>query len=140
MIRKFGALASAVLAAASIVVAVGPGQAADMPVKARPIVVDPGYNWTGFYVGANGGYAWRDSKTVAFVPNDPLIQAVTCGGVLGGTCPTNAFNDLSGGFGGLQAGYNWQFQRWLLGVEADVQAGDIRGQGRNPTTYQLGLS
>lgn len=141
MTWKFGRLAGAVLAAASIVATVEFSQAADMPVKARSVAVDPGYNWTGFYVGANGGYAWRDSKNVPFTPNDPLVQAVTCGGTLGGTCPTTPANDLKGGFGGVQAGYNWQFnQRWLFGIEADIQGGDIRGRSRTATTYQLGLS
>ena len=31
--------------------------AADMAVKARPMVVDPSYNWSGFYVGLNAGWA-----------------------------------------------------------------------------------
>ena len=26
--------------------------------KAPPMIVDPGYNWTGFYAGINGGYSW----------------------------------------------------------------------------------
>ena len=32
-----------------------PGSAADMPVKAPPAPVIPIYDWTGFYIGANGG-------------------------------------------------------------------------------------
>ena len=37
-----------------------PASAADMAVKAPPPppVVAPIYNWGGFYIGANGGYAW----------------------------------------------------------------------------------
>ncbi len=34
--------------------------AADLPVRTytkAPVYVDPGYNWTGFYVGLNGGYS-----------------------------------------------------------------------------------
>jgi outer membrane immunogenic protein len=29
--------------------------------KAPAMVVDPAYNWTGFYVGANAGGAWGPS-------------------------------------------------------------------------------
>jgi hypothetical protein len=32
--------------------------AADMPVKATPMVAPTVYNWTGWYVGANFGYGW----------------------------------------------------------------------------------
>ena len=48
------------LALAFSILAFGAGSAsaADMAVKARPIVVDPSYNWTGFYVGGNVGYGW----------------------------------------------------------------------------------
>ena len=37
-----------------------PASAADMAVKAPPppLMVAPVYNWSGFYIGANGGYAW----------------------------------------------------------------------------------
>src|SRR5260370_7834682 len=38
--------------------AAAPASAADMAVKAPPPpVVAPIYNWTGFYIGANGGWA-----------------------------------------------------------------------------------
>ena len=47
----------AIALAAAIVSA--PVFAADMPVKARPVVVDPVYDWSGFYIGAHaGGYAF----------------------------------------------------------------------------------
>jgi outer membrane immunogenic protein len=130
------------ICAAAISLLCAPALAADMAPRytKAPVAAAEVYNWTGFYVGANGGYAWRGGKNDPFVANDPLIAGVTCGGILGGTCPGVPSNDLSGGFGGVQAGYNWQFnQRWLLGVEADVQGGDIRGSGRTGN-FQLGLS
>ena len=77
--------------------------AADMPLKARPMVpvVAPLYSWTGFYVGANFGGAWSNSSF------------------------TNANTGLdwtpgsSGFIGGLQGGYNYQMGNLVLGVEAD---------------------
>src|SRR5262245_39971336 len=74
-------------------------------------------NWTGIYIGANGGYAWGDT-TASFTPNDVTSQRVTCGGGGGGTCPGPLSTDLNGGFGGIQVGYNHQINlNWLVGVE-----------------------
>jgi outer membrane immunogenic protein len=103
--------------------------AADMAVKAPPPAPAPVYNWTGFYVGANGGYAWND-PTVTFTPNDINARNFTSGGVFGGTAaPPTSFN-TNGGFGGLQAGYNWQFSpKWVAGFETDFDWSDIRGSG-----------
>ena len=39
-----------------------PASAADMPVKAAPPpYVAPIYDWTGFYIGANGGWGQSNS-------------------------------------------------------------------------------
>ena len=39
--------------------------AADLPVKTytkAPVYVEPVYDWTGFYIGLNGGYSWGNSS------------------------------------------------------------------------------
>jgi outer membrane immunogenic protein len=87
--------------------------AADLPVKAPPMVA-PVYNWTGFYIGVNGGYSWGRANTSIL----PLA---------GSPWPTVPFapfkQNVDGGLGGGQIGYNWQFNpQWLAGVEADIQA------------------
>ena len=101
------------------VVSLGGAFAADMAPKRytkAPIMVDPGYDWTGFYAGLNVGYSWgRSNSTVALF------------------APFAAFPDVShnvdGVLGGIQVGYNWQVDRkWLLGVEADIQATGERGR------------
>jgi outer membrane immunogenic protein len=127
------------LAGAALVAAVaGSAQAADMPLKARPAPV-PVYSWTGFYGGINGGYAWSD-PSVTFTPGDPMIQFYTCAGNAGGTCALPASSKLQGGFGGLQAGYNWQVNRYFLaGLEADFQGSAIRGSATNPTFLIAGV-
>jgi opacity protein-like surface antigen len=66
--------------------------------------------WTGFYVGAHGGY--------------------TVGHFLPATVTPGLATDveLTGGFGGLQTGYNYQFApHWLVGVEQDISFGKISG-------------
>jgi outer membrane immunogenic protein len=84
-----------------------------MYAKAPPMI-DPGYNWTGFYAGINGGYSWgRSSATV--LSGTPLA--------------TNIRQNVDGGLGGGQVGYNWQVdRRWVLGVEADIQGTGERGR------------
>jgi opacity protein-like surface antigen len=118
---RLGILARATMAGAALVAAVaGSVQAADMPVKAPPAPV-PVYTWTGFYGGINGGYGWSD-RTITFTPGDPFIQGSTCGGIQGGTCALPASSKLQGGFGGLQAGTNWQVNPFFLaGLEVLVQ-------------------
>ena len=42
--------------------------AADLPARMyskAPVMVDPGYDWSGFYIGGNLGYSWgRSSDTI----------------------------------------------------------------------------
>jgi outer membrane immunogenic protein len=116
--------------ALGLFLAAGPALAADMPVKApkpAPVVA----SWIGFYVGFNGGYGWRDSSQVNFVANDPFALAFLTSGLgIGGTPVVPPANRLRGGFGGLQAGYNWQVNpNWLVGVEADFDGSSISGTG-----------
>jgi outer membrane immunogenic protein len=95
-----------VLAGAAVAALIaGPAMAADLPVKAPPIV--PVYDWTGFYVGINGGYSFGRSETDFNFPGFPIVSG--------------KFN-LNGGLAGGQAGYNWQFgPKMVFGVEGDLQ-------------------
>jgi len=121
---------AALLAASAISISVA--NAADLPAKApvykAPVVAAP-HNWTGFYIGVNGGYGWND-RTVDYTANDANILLRTCGGLAGSTCaPPSSFNS-SGGVAGGQIGYNWQLNtNWLVGVEADFDWSGIKGTG-----------
>jgi outer membrane immunogenic protein len=90
-------------------------------------------SWTGYYFGLNGGYAWQD-RPVALSMNDPAaINGISLVGGL--SIP----HEIDGGFAGFQAGYNWQFnQRWLAGLEADFQFGNINGQPSLPLITSAG--
>ncbi len=88
-------------------------QAADM--AARPVykapVPAPSWTWTGFYVGANLGFA--DAHTNISSPNH--FSAIDA-----------SFGSRQGGvIGGVQAGYNWQFNSFVLGVEGDISAASL---------------
>lgn len=108
------------LGAALALAAITTANAADLPAQTytkAPAYVAPVYNWNGFYIGGNAGYGWGDSSTVIVTPSNsfpagyPLTKAHPDGGLIGG-----------------QIGYNWQFSpNWLLGVEADFDATNIKG-------------
>jgi outer membrane immunogenic protein len=91
-------------------------QAADLPVKAPVYKAPPVmlYNWTGFYLGINGGGAWgRSSFDFS-------------------TGTTSGNYDLSGGLVGGTVGYNWQITPWVLGIEGDIDWADIKGSAACP--------
>ena len=108
---------SFLLASVGLVALVGiaaPASAADMAVKARPPapVLAPIYDWTGFYIGANGG--WGQSRNCwDFVDGCAL-------GTFAEGC-----RERSGGLVGGQIGYRWQASQWVFGVEAQGDWADL---------------
>jgi outer membrane immunogenic protein len=81
-----------------------------MPAKA-PVYVAPIANWTGPYVGINGGFGFGNSSTF------------TGGGGFPGSFNT------SGGLIGGTLGYNWQIGSMVWGLEGDIDWSDIKGNG-----------
>ena len=79
-----------------------------MPVKAAPMV-EPVFNWTGFYLGVNGGYGWAKSTHTD-------VAGLT----------TGSFNQRGGLIGGT-LGYNWQMGGAVLGLEGDLDWARING-------------
>ena len=106
----------AVLGATALSISVA--SAADMPTKA-PIVKAPmaaPFTWTGFYIGVNGG--WGSSRNVgATTFSNSVGQVFTT---------TGSTFDGNGGFGGVQAGYNWQAGQIVYGLETDLQFASIK--------------
>lgn len=90
------------------ILSVTAAQAADMPVKAPRIAPPVLYNWTGFYIGINGGGGWGRSDW-----SSPVAD-------------TGNFN-ISGGLVGGTIGYNWQITPWVFGLEGDLDWTNIRG-------------
>lgn len=90
----------------------GSAGAADIPVArpaAAPVQAVPSnYDWSGFYAGIEGGWAWDWSRW-----SDPLAgssRARSNGGLLGG-----------------YLGYNWQRGPVVFGVETDAAWASITG-------------
>src|SRR5215472_7691373 len=74
--------------------------------KAQPL---PPPTWTGFYVGGNVGYSWGPWGSAS---NQKIFNFES----------TTASPKVDGVIGGLQAGYNWQYNpQWVFGLEADIQ-------------------
>ena len=94
--------------------------AADLPVRSytkAPVYVDPVYDWSGFYIGANIGYSWGRSGDTSSQSNGAGTVLFTSAGS----------SNLNGVVGGEQVGYNWQKQNWVWGLEADIQGTGERG-------------
>jgi outer membrane immunogenic protein len=82
--------------------------AADLPRRYGPPVQQqpafaPMYNWTGFYIGINGGGAWGESSWTS--TGDFDVSGVLIGGTIG---------------------YNWQMGPWVLGLEGDIDWTNIK--------------
>ena len=120
-----------VMAFVAVISALGtcvPSFAADTPTKATAYKAPPALlanSWTGFYVGANAGYAWSAGDVTYTV--DPFFAGAavnTPPGDAGRAALAGASTHVSdNGFtGGVQAGYNWQRNNIVVGIEADFNA------------------
>jgi outer membrane immunogenic protein len=90
---------------------------ARMPTKA-PVYAPAMYNWSGWYIGIQGGYgfgrsSWTDTAT-----------GLSTGGF-----------DVDGALLGGTLGVNWQTGAWVFGLEGDGSWSNIRGS----TTVNCGI-
>ena len=97
------------LSTVSLIAITGTGAlAADLPRAMPPAQAPafvPGYSWTGFYAGINGGYGFGNSSWDGFA-TEPNVR----GGMVGAT-----------------AGYNYQTGALVFGVEGDIDWSNMRG-------------
>ncbi len=98
-----------ILACLGLLVVTATADAADMPRRGQQYPQQsaymPGNNWTGFYIGLNGGAAWGTSAWTSVGSFD------VTGGMIGGT-----------------AGYNWQGGPFVFGLEGDLDWTRIDGR------------
>ena len=105
------------LTTTALVVLAPPALAADLAArpytKAPPPVMAAIYDWSGFYIGVNGGGGWTHNT-----------WDVVGGGREGS-------HDSSGGTIGGQVGYRWQMGQFVFGVEAQGNWADFSGDNQS---------
>jgi outer membrane immunogenic protein len=81
------------------------------------------FNWTGYYAGGSLGYGWQ-SETAGITGNTLILAGL----INIGSVPRSLPVDPKGWLAGAQAGYNFQFNKIVLGGEADLSLADISGR------------
>ena len=104
-----------------IALGIAPASAADLaarPYTKAPPMISPVYDWSGFYIGVNGG--WGNQRN-CFTATDAAFNFVGNEGC----------HDTDGGVAGGQIGYRWQSAAWVFGLEAQGNWADLRGSNES---------
>lgn len=89
------------LGAAAAIVIAAPAQAANLPVKAPPVVAETIYSWTGFHIGVNGGWSRTGYDQQWVLGPGATVNPSRSNGIIGGH------------FGAM-----YQINRLVIGFEA----------------------
>ena len=105
-----------------------------LAMSAGTAIAQPTSDWSGFYVGVNGGGAWGTTDTSLRTTNEGTgffdvdnIPGVNAAG-------SNHIN-TSGALAGAQVGYVWQDGKAVLGVEAAFDWTDLKGSRSRTQGY-----
>lgn len=108
------------VAASVLWLASAQADAADLPVRPAPYAapVAATYNWTGIYLGLNGGWGWGQQDPLNIITNRfDNVSVVFSGGVFGGTLGAQ-----------IQSGHV------VLGLESDIDWANLKGTANiNPS-------
>jgi outer membrane immunogenic protein len=106
------------LSTVALIAFAAPAAAADLAarpyVKAPPVPIAVVYDWSGFYIGANGGWGSSHKCWDFNTPAGVFVAAEGC-------------HDATGGTVGGQIGYRWQAGGWVFGLEAQGDWANLRG-------------
>src|ERR1700761_2354791 len=113
--KLFAIFSASLLASTALISNASAADLAARPyTKAPPMMQAAAYDWSGFYIGINGGWAeTHDRRTF-----DPVAN------VLGDY-------NMDGGTVGGQIGYRWQSGGWVFGLEAQGNWADLSGSTTN---------
>lgn len=123
------------LAVASVVLGAASVHAADLAAHyTKAPVMAPAYNWTGFYVGANVGGQWGSSNPNTSTVYDPFgyffTTSVPAVNAVGAQHVSSS--SVTGGF---TAGYNWQVNQAVFGLEGDINYFGFKGSATGSALY-----
>jgi len=80
------------------------------------------YDWSGFYIGINGGGASsHECYTVTSVAGAPVVVN------------SEGCHSATGGLVGGQLGYRWQMANWVFGVEGQGDWANLKGSNASLT-------
>jgi outer membrane immunogenic protein len=123
MIRTLAFLCATIgLSGSAFAADLPPAPAPRAPAVYLPPVV-PVYNWSGVYLGINGGYGFGSSKWTD--PQNP--SSLTSGG----STSSGSFN-TNGGLVGGTLGVNFQTGGFVFGVEGDWDWQGLQGTSNSP--------
>lgn len=119
-----------------------PAYAADILTRKAPAYIPSAPIWTGLYGGVEAGFAWSNHSTVPLAAystgyqmtgtvNAPVYTPYAIGS------RANMVLNESGPITGAQAGYRFQMDRWVFGVEGTWDA--LVGPRKTVTFAQPGL-
>ena len=83
------------------------------PAYKAPAMAPAPWSWAGFYVGGNVGFA--SARTNISSPDGSFFFPPGA----------NFDSNKTGVIGGLQAGYNWQFNSLVVGLEGDISVASL---------------
>jgi outer membrane immunogenic protein len=105
----------------------GAASAADLPARTHtkaPAYVAAVYDWSGFYVGANGGWGGAGNSWNLQAPGGPFPEGRT---------------HADGGTVGGQVGYRWQTGPMVFGVEAQGNWANLSGRNTSIAALNAGF-
>jgi outer membrane immunogenic protein len=105
------------LTTAAVLISASAASAADLaprPYTKAPPMIAAIYDWSGFYIGANGGWGSSRSCWDFTTPAGVVTNREGC-------------HDATGGTAGGQIGYRWQSNNWVFGLEAQGNWADLNG-------------
>ena len=108
----------AAIGALAITTSASAADLAARPYTKAPVPIAAIYDWSGFYIGVNGG-GGSSHKCWDFI-----------GG--GGTLIPEGCHNATGGTVGGQIGYRWQSANWVFGLEGQGNWADFSGDNLSP--------
>ena len=120
--KRFAIVGAGLLSIAGFASAASAADLSGRPYTKAPAMVAPIYDWSGFYIGLNGGGA----------SSHECLTITSAAGAPAGPS-SEGCHDATGGLVGGQLGYRWQFANWVLGVEGQGDWASLTGSNASLT-------